>query len=86
AGVFIFGMITRVALGHTGRPIKTAPMITFAYLTLNLALLVRVVVPLTGAAQMGYLIAGTLWLISFILYLVKYTPMLVRPRIDGRPG
>ncbi|MBV6492282.1 MAG: hypothetical protein LDLANPLL_00275 [Turneriella sp.] len=88
AGVFIFGMITRVALGHTGRPIKASPSISFAYLTLNLALLARVIIPLIGItyANTGYLVAGSLWLITFVLYLVKYTPMLVRPRIDGRPG
>lgn len=86
AGVFIFGMMTRVALGHTGRPIKAMTAMSAAYLTLNIALVVRVTLPLAGFADRAYLIAGLLWIVSFVLYLWKYTPVLLQPRIDGRPG
>jgi uncharacterized protein involved in response to NO len=30
--------------------------------------------------------AGTLWLLAFLLYAVIYAPILVMPRIDGKPG
>ena len=86
AGVFIFGMMTRVALGHTGRPIKAVAIASTAYLTLNLAMLFRVLLPLLGIAERAYLIAAILWIVSFGLYLYKYVPILVQPRIDGRPG
>lgn len=86
AGVFIFGMMTRVALGHTGRPIKAVAIASVAYLTLNLAMLIRVILPLAGITDRAYLIAAILWVASFGLYLVKYAPILVHPRIDGRPG
>lgn len=86
AGIFIFGMMTRVALGHTGRPIKAAPVVSIAYLTLNLAMFVRVALPLAGITDRAYLIAAILWIVSFGLYLYEYLLILVQPRIDGRPG
>lgn len=86
AGVFIFGMITRVALGHTGRPIKASLLISAAYVMLNLALLIRVILPIAGAADRAYLYASVLWIASFMLYLIQYTPTLMRPRIDGKSG
>lgn len=86
AGVFVFGMMTRVALGHTGRPIKAMPLALAGYVALNLALVSRVVLPLIGMAEHAYLSAATLWIVSFILYLVKYVPILLQPRIDGKPG
>lgn len=49
-------------------------------------MLIRVILPLAGVADRAYLIAALLWVASFGLYLVKYAPILVQPRIDGRPG
>lgn len=86
AGVFIFGMMTRVALGHTGRPIKAMGFAMAGYVTLNAALGVRVVMPLFGITDHAYLFAASLWIFTFIFYLMKYTPILFRSRIDGRPG
>jgi uncharacterized protein involved in response to NO len=30
--------------------------------------------------------SALLWSLAFVLYLVKYTPILLRPRLDGLPG
>jgi uncharacterized protein involved in response to NO len=84
--IFVFGMITRVALGHTGRPIKAHGAIVLAYVMLNLALFARVIVPLGSNAALGYLLAASLWIFSFAVFLLQYTTILLRPRIDGRPG
>jgi len=27
-----------------------------------------------------------LWIIAFSLFLVRYVPVLTRPRVDGKPG
>jgi uncharacterized protein involved in response to NO len=86
AGVFIFGMMTRVALGHTGRPIKATVLVNIGYFALCAALPVRVVLPLFGYADKAYLFAAIFWILSFTLYLIKYTPILLHARVDGRPG
>jgi uncharacterized protein involved in response to NO len=60
-----------------------------AYWALVLAALLRIV-PLLVPSGMPYLNwlldAALCWEIAFICYLIKYTPMLCKPRVDGKPG
>ena len=87
-GVLTLGMMSRVALGHTGRDINTARLTNVAFLLLNLGALFRVVLPLLLPAKYSVWvnIGGGLWVIAFVLFVIVYLPILVRPRVDGRPG
>lgn len=84
----ILGMITRTALGHTGRRLATGRIEHLAYAGIALAALIRVAGPMLAPAFKTHAIAaaGLLWVAAFVLYLVKYAPYLVRPRIDGKEG
>jgi uncharacterized protein involved in response to NO len=84
----IVAVMTRAALGHTGRPLVAAASITLAYLLLSLAAIVRVFLPSLGVVEYRWtlMLAGALWLAAFAIFLMKYTPILMRPRIDGKPG
>lgn len=88
AASMVVAVMTRAALGHTGRPLLAARSIAVAYLLLSLAALVRVFLPPFAVIDYRWtvFIAGALWLAAFALFLIKYTPILMRPRIDGRPG
>ena len=59
-----------------------------AALLLALAAVVRVAAPLLVPTlkPQAIALAGALWAISLLLYLVKYTPFLTRARVDGREG
>ena len=84
----ILGMITRTALGHTGRLLQAGPVETAAYVALHLAVLARVL-PLLFAphhTMAGLMVAALGWCLAFGLYLLRYGPMLVRVRADGKPG
>ena len=90
-GVFatmILAVMTRVALGHTGRALVASRPIVAVYASITLAGAVRVFGP--GLGPWAYLpsiaAAGLLWIAAFLLFLAVYTPILVRPRLDGRPG
>ncbi|WP_457666523.1 NnrS family protein [Thiolapillus sp.] len=88
-GVLTLGMMSRVALGHTGRNINdTGPLIPVAFVLLNLAAVMRVFGPWFAPQQFNLWIdiAGGLWILAFTLFALVYTPILIRPRIDGRPG
>jgi uncharacterized protein involved in response to NO len=87
-GMVTLGMITRTALGHTGRALRAGPYERLAYLAVLGAALVRVLVPLAWPAALvpSALLSSGLWLLAFALYLWHYTPMLLRPRADGQPG
>lgn len=84
----ILGMITRTALGHSGRMLLAGRIETTAYTLLHAGAAIRVFAPVLlpqhYAAVLG--IAMLCWSAAFALYLVKYAPILIRPRIDGRPG
>ena len=84
----ILGMITRTALGHTGRLLQAGPIETAAYVALHLAVLARVL-PMLLAPEytlLGLVVAALGWCTAFALYLIRYGPMLVRTRVDGKPG
>ncbi|HTE40749.1 MAG TPA: NnrS family protein [Steroidobacteraceae bacterium] len=91
AGVFatmILAVMTRVSLGHTGRPLVVRSAITGTYLLLTLSILGRV---FGGSLWphhyvLAISVAGIAWMSSFLIYLAFYVRILVRPRADGKPG
>lgn len=87
-GVLTLGMMARVALGHTGRPLRAAAPVAVAFALINAAAAVRALV---AAALPTYyaqtvLVAGGLWLAAFAIFLAAYARILVQPRVDGREG
>ena len=82
-GSMVLAVTTRVALGHTGRPLQAARATVAAYWILLLAVLMRVLGPLTGA---GYLLmidlAAAGWMLAFAIFVWVYWPILTRPRVD----
>jgi len=87
-GTLTLGMMARVSLGHTGRPLKASPALGVAFALVVLAALLRVVGPMVGGALRTPSIhaAGTAWTVAFAIYLIGIGPFLFRPRPDGRPG
>ena len=86
-GSLILGVITRVSLGHTGRPLTLPGGIVFAYLLLQAGALVRVLTALGWLPWAGGLTTtGICWTLAFAIFLWRYTGVLTSPRADGRPG
>ena len=87
-GIMILGMMARVSLGHTGREMKINTGMVLAFVLINLAAVVRVIAPvfLPDLTLQLVQISGWLWIFSFVIFLVIYMPMWVRPRVDGREG
>ncbi|MCE7969956.1 MAG: NnrS family protein [Leptolyngbya sp. PLA3] len=77
-GGLIIGMITRTALGHSGRPIRADRAEVAAYLLVLLAAALRVAASLAPPAYLASMLAaGVAWTTAFIIYLVAYTPVLL---------
>jgi uncharacterized protein involved in response to NO len=85
-GTLCLGMMTRVALGHSGRPLKIGPIIVFAYGAVTAAALVRVGAPLFGGPSWTIAVAAGLFSLAFAVYVGGYLRVLIEPRPDGRPG
>jgi uncharacterized protein involved in response to NO len=88
AATMILAVMTRAALGHTGRPLRVAPAIVGSYGLLIAAGILRVFGPavLPVAYPLSVLLATAAWAAAFLLFVSVYTPILLRPRADGRPG
>jgi len=86
AGLML-GMMTRSSLGHTGRALKAGPVEIGIYVAITLAALARLCAGLHADFQWPLLCAaGLLWEVAFGLFLLRYVPILLRPRADGKPG
>lgn len=83
----ILAVMSRAALGHTGRQLVASRRTTGAYALLTVAALLRVVAPLAGGFQTPLIeSAALLWSGAFLIFAVQYLPILLLPRPDGRPG
>lgn len=87
-GGLILAMISRVSLGHTGRPLSPPKAMTAAYVFITLAAIIRAFGPwvLPEKTVLFIDISGTFWLFAFGIFVITYAPMLMSARKDGRPG
>ena len=87
-GGLIIAMITRTALGHTGRLLIAGPGERACYVGIQVALMIW----LLANSKHGTLfyplmvVAGFCWIGVFITYIAKYLPILTQSRADGKPG
>jgi uncharacterized protein involved in response to NO len=87
-GVLTLGMMARVSLGHTARPLAVGLGMAFAFAAVNLAAVTRGLLPILypqGFLQLVTL-SGVFWLAGFAIFVVVYAPILLSPRLDGRSG
>lgn len=81
-GGMILAMMSRVALGHTGRPLRAARPTVVAYLALGLAALLRAVGPMAGLPPIIMDLAAFAWIGAFLAFGITYLPILTAPRVD----
>lgn len=87
-GGLTIGMMVRTARGHTGRPLRADRFETTCFALVAAAAVVRVACPLVLPQyyMTSVFISAMLWSAGFLLYAVRYWPILTRPRVDGAPG
>ena len=82
-GTMILAMMTRVPLGHTGRPLHASRLTMTAYVVLTLAVILRVVGPLAGSAYPHMIDASAAaWILAFAIFVFQYWPILTRPGVS----
>lgn len=87
-GTILIGVMTRVALGHTGRPLQLPRGTMLLYALISIAAIARMgAALLSGAWWLPLLmLSGAAWMLAWSGYLYLFTPILIAPRPDGRPG
>lgn len=88
-GLMTISMMSRVALGHSGRDIKDAsPWLRLVFAAIVASALFRIAMPML--AMQHYVnwveISAVFWIAGFTVFLVIYTPILYKPRVDGTYG
>lgn len=81
-GGLIMGMITRTALGHSGRPVRAGRLEVAVYVLVLLSAVLRVGASLIPVVYLpGVFAAGIAWTGSLVVYLVGYIPVLTGSRV-----
>lgn len=78
-GMMMLGLMARVTLRHTGRPLVLPPVIAASFWLMFAAALLRVSATLFNLDRMPVAASAVLWIAPFIAYLVLFGPMLMRP-------
>jgi len=83
-GALTLGMMSRVALGHSGRAIVAAPLTVLAYALILAAGVLRVASAFDGDALLHT--GAAVWILGWLCFLVVYTPICCAGQAaGGRP-
>jgi uncharacterized protein involved in response to NO len=86
-GTMTLAVMTRAIRGHTGRPLIADPGTVAVYVLVTVSALSRITASLWPGLYDSLLwVAGAAWIGAFSGFLLLYGPMLLAPRIDGKPG
>lgn len=78
-GMMMIGLMTRVVLRHTGRPLVVPPAMLAAYALMFAAALLRLAAPIPWLGNRAIALATGAWILSFAIYLALYAHALLRP-------
>jgi uncharacterized protein involved in response to NO len=82
-GTMTLAMMTRVSLGHTGRPLTARGGTQSIYVLITIAAILRVLSPLAGDQEIHALaLAGAAWSAAFGLFAILYGRILATPRAE----
>ena len=89
-GGLLLGISTRVSLGHSGGGLATDRPLNVLFWGFQLVPLARVLPDVLGhwyppLTVQGYW-SGVGWVLVFAVWFWRVGPVLMRPRVDGRPG
>ncbi len=80
-GLMMLGLMTRVSLRHTGRPLVVPPAMLVAYVLMFVAALLRLAATVHGLGNPVVALAAALWTAAFVLYFIVFCKTLVTPSV-----
>lgn len=86
AGSLVIAMVTRVTMGHSGRPLEMSTPAWIAFAGVQAATLLRIVAALRNDTT-GWLVAAALvFFLGVLPWCVNHGLIYLQKRVDGRPG
>ena len=83
-GMLKIGLLTRVALRHTGRPLRAPAPMRLAFVAVLASALLRLAWSVHDLGTWALAASGLAWSAAFLAYLAVHGPMLVRPSLGVR--
>ena len=80
-GSMTLAIMSRAALGHSGRPLVAPWPVAAAYGLISVAAIARM-----AGGTTGLIVAGVAWTTALATFTAVFLPILARPRPDGRSG
>jgi len=84
-GMLKIGLMTRVALRHTGRPLRAGAPMQAAFVLVFAGALLRLAYSVLGAGEWALAASALAWIAALVVYLVIHGPMLVQPSLPRQP-
>ncbi|MFA9411939.1 MAG: NnrS family protein [Deltaproteobacteria bacterium] len=81
----IIAIAGRAALGHTGRPLESHPVLTAAYVLITAAAICRVAATVGPEARALLALSAVAWFLGFVCFAWRYVPILTQGKVQ-RPG
>lgn len=85
-GMMMLGLMTRVSLRHTGRPLVVPGAMKLAYAMMFAAALIRLAATVHGLGDRAVALAAVLWGLTFLVYFAAFAAMLIRPSLPRQGG
>lgn len=80
-GTMTLAVMTRAALGHSGRALTAGPAVRASYALVLLAAALRVAAPMLPLPYLTALqLSAAAWSLGFGLFVITYAPIFLRPR------
>jgi uncharacterized protein involved in response to NO len=88
-GGMLVAMVTRVTMGHSGRPLRMDRVTLACFVVLQVGAVARVLSEIvTAPLVVQCLLVGSLalWLGAVAVWVSRVGGIYLAPRVDGRPG
>jgi uncharacterized protein involved in response to NO len=80
--LMIFAMMSRVSLGHTGRPLIPSKLVPWIFYFIIISALARTFLPMFHLPLLAWNISSLTWLLAGIIFLVIYLPILIAKKVE----
>ena len=82
----LVAMVTRVTQGHSGRPLNMPAVAWFAFATIQLVAVFRILAEVAPDPMAWQALAACGWLLAFAPWVARIGRIYLSPRMDGKPG
>lgn len=86
AGSLVIAMVTRVTLGHSGRPLAMSRLTWLAFWAIQLSAIARIIAGVRGEHGHWFVLAGVIWILLVTPWTLRQARIYLSKRVDGKAG